>query len=156
MPIPSECHQLLLAAIQTTENTSTTAIETSVQYYMTAAVESLKSVTWDQVWLATNSDEDMATLISLIESGMPKFPHQLPPRLQEYHLFQKYLSSMDDVIIYKEDRVLIPLSLRNNVLLALHSVHSSITSMISCAESSVFWPGITPAIHATSQTMQPL
>ena len=48
---------------------------------MTAAVELLKSVTWNWVWLATNSDEDMATLLSLIESGMPKFCHQLPPQL---------------------------------------------------------------------------
>ena len=44
-----------------------------------------------------------------------------------------------------------PPSLRKDVLLALHSAHSGITSMMSCPESSVFWPGITSAIHATHQ-----
>ena len=96
MPTPSECHQTLLTAIWTTESTPTTVIETFVHHYMTTAVESLKSVTWDRVWLATNSDEDMATILSLIKSGMAEFHHQLPPWLQEYHLSSKntYLQSM--------------------------------------------------------------
>ena len=87
MPTPSECHQTHLTAIQTIESTSATAIKASVHHYMTAAVESLKSVTWDWVSLATNSNEDMTTLLSPIKSGIPEFCHQLPPRLQEYHQF---------------------------------------------------------------------
>ena len=150
MPTPNECCQTLLTAIWITESTSATAIETSIHHYMTAVDESLKSVTWDQVQLATNSDEDMATLLSLIESDTPKFCHQLPPQLQEYHQFREHLSSIDGVITYK-DRVLIPPSLRKDVLLALHSADSGITSMVVHTESSVFWPGITPAIHATHQ-----
>ena len=107
MPTPSECHQALLTTIRTTESMSVTAIETSLHHYMTAAVKSLKSVTWDRVWLATNSDEDMTTLLSLIESGIPEFRHQLSPWLQEYNQFREHLSSIDGVITYK-DRVLIP------------------------------------------------
>ena len=81
---------------------------------------------------------------------MSKFCHQLPSQLQECHQFPENLSSIDGVITYK-NRVLIPPSLRKDVLLALHSAHRGITSMISFAESSVFWPGITPVIHATHQ-----
>ena len=33
----------------------------------------------------------------------------------------------------------------------LHSAHSGVSSMLAHAELSVFWPGITPAIHATRQ-----
>ena len=48
-------------------------------------------------------------------------------------------------------RIIIPPSLREEVLSALHAAHQGVTyctSMISRAESSVFWPGITPAITA--------
>ena len=37
-------------------------------------------------------------------------------------------------------------SLREHVLAALHSAHQSVTQMCSRAESSFFWPGMTPAI----------
>ena len=47
-----------------------------------------------------------------------------------------------------KDRVVIPPSLRNNILKTLHSAHQGISSMTSCAETSVFWHGITPAITA--------
>ncbi|CAG2216565.1 unnamed protein product [Mytilus edulis] len=39
-------------------------------------------------------------------------------------------------------------NLRDEVLFALHAAHQGVTAMISRAESSVFWPGITPAISA--------
>ena len=53
----------------------------------------------------------------------------------------------DGVILYK-DCILIPVSLRQHMLAILHSAHQGISSMTARAESSVFWPGITPAITA--------
>jgi len=43
---------------------------------------------------------------------------------------------------------LIPPSLRDEVLAALHAAHQGVTSMTARAESSIFWPGIAPAIAA--------
>lgn len=54
---------------------------------------------------------------------------------------------MNGVVIYK-DRVVIPSSLRQDVLTSLHVAHQGVSSMISRLESSIFWPGITPAITA--------
>ena len=45
-------------------------------------------------------------------------------------------------------RIIMPPSLREEVFSALHAVHQGVTFMIYRAESSVFWPGITPAITA--------
>ena len=73
-----------------------------------------------------------------------------PPQLREYFQFREHLYTIDGVILYK-DRIIIPPSLREEVLSALHAAHQGVTyctSMISRAESSVFWPGITPAITA--------
>ena len=105
------------------------------------------ATTWDRIRAATASDDNMNQLITLIESGMPDSRYELPQQLQEYHQFRHSLYTVDGVVMYK-DRVVIPPSLRNEILLVLHSAHQGISSMTSRAEASVFWPGITPAIAA--------
>merc|ERR1739842_48000 len=57
-----------------------------------------------------------------------------------------HLSTVNGVILYN-DRVLVPLSLRTNVLSTLHSAHQGTSTMTARAESSVFWPGITKDIQ---------
>ncbi len=109
------------------------------------SISSLQCVTWDMVRIATNSDNDMVKLVEVIESGMPEFRHELPQSLQAYHMFREHLYTVDGVVIYKE-RIVIPPSLRQDVLAALHSAHQGVTSMMSRADASVFWPGLTSAI----------
>ena len=114
-----------------------------------SAVSALSTMatTWDSVKLATTSDKDLNQLVSIIESGFPEFRHELPPALHEYYQFHEDLYTVDGVILYK-DRIIIPPSLRQQILTVLHSAHQGVTSMTSRAESTVFWPGITPAITA--------
>ena len=50
-----------------------------------------------------------------------------------------------NLIIYK-DRVVLPQSLRDRVLASFYSAHQGVSHMTSRAESSFFWPGMTPAI----------
>ena len=49
------------------------------------------------------------------------------------------------MILYN-NRTIIPPPLRGQILDTLHSAHQGVSCMTSRAESSVFWPGITPAI----------
>ena len=106
---------------------------------------STMAVTWDKVKLATTSDPVLSTLTTIIESGFPEFRHELPHALQEYYQFREHLYTVDGVIRYK-DRIVIPPALRQQILAALHSAHQGVTSMTARAESTVFWPGITPTI----------
>ena len=55
------------------------------------------------------------------------------------------MNSFDGVVLYN-DRILIPPSLRNKILKALHSAHQGISQMCSRADASFFWPGMTSAI----------
>ncbi|VDI45753.1 Hypothetical predicted protein [Mytilus galloprovincialis] len=116
-----------------------TEIDNSVFISAVSSLDSLavKSVTWDRVRTATASDDNMNELINLIESGTPEFRHEFPPQLQEFFQFREHLYTIDGVIIYK-DRIIIPPSLRDEVLSALHAAHQGVTAMISRAESSVF------------------
>ena len=109
------------------------------------------AVTWERVKLATTSNRDKTQLIDIIESGFPNFRHELPRALQEYYQFREHLYTVDGVILYK-NRIVIPPSLRQHVLTVLHSAHQGVTSMKAHADSTVFWPGITPAITALWET----
>ena len=103
----------------------------------TYSLESLRSVTWDRARKATASDEDTHLLVSLIENGMPQFRHELPHALRAFHQFLEHIHTSDGVIIYK-DRVVIPPSLQQYILSALHSASQGTTSMMARAETSVF------------------
>ena len=113
---------------------------------MTTALATLHSITWDAVRLATTSDETMSKLLSLIEDGLPDSRLEMPPDLQEYFSLRDGLYTLDGVVLYN-DRIVIPPSLRDEVLQSLHSAHQGVSSMSSRAEASVFWPGITSAIR---------
>jgi hypothetical protein len=87
----------------------------------------------------------MQTLSSIIDDGFPEHRNDLPNELRHYFQFREHLTTYDGVILY-HDRVLVPPSLREAVLDALHSAHQGVSQMCSRAESSVFWPGMSPAI----------
>jgi len=113
---------------------------------MTAALDTLQSITWDDVRMATTSNETMSKLVSLIEDGLPESRQEMPPELIDYFSLRDGLYTLDGVILYN-NRIVIPPSLRSDVLQSLHSAHQGISSMTSRAEASVFLPGITSAIH---------
>ncbi|KAL8583505.1 hypothetical protein ACOMHN_056315 [Nucella lapillus] len=104
----------------------------------------LQTVTWEKVQTATASE--LHHLTEIIQSGFPDNRQDLPAALREYFQFRDDLTTIDGVITYK-DHVVIPPSLRQEVLSTLHAAHQGTTSMISRAEASVFWPGIATAIH---------
>ena len=106
----------------------------------------LESVTWDEVRLATTSDEQMRQLVQHIEDGFPDNRNTLHPDIRPYYQYRDSLTTFDGVILYR-DRVVIPPLLRDKVLTSLHAGHQGVSQMCSRVECSVFWPGITPAIN---------
>ena len=87
----------------------------------------------------------MCHLLEYVEHGFPNSTSSLTPDLQPYFRFRKDLFAVDGVVLYK-DRVVIPPIHRPTILNVLHATHQGTKSMISCAESTVFWPRITVAI----------
>ena len=116
--------------------------------YSVEAVDTLKdmqAVTWNTVKTVMNSDKDMLELLDLIEDEFSQPRNALRPTLRPYYQFRNDLSIVDGVALYR-DRVVTPPSLRNDILNVLHSAHQGVTSMLSRAEATVFWSGITPSI----------
>lgn len=142
----ADSRSAFLAGIRCTEPCQ--GVTDPIMVAAATSLDSLQSVTWDRVRTATTSDGDMTALVQIIEAGIPASRELLPEPLQAYHRFRDGLSTVDGVVVYK-GRVVIPPSLREDCLNALHSAHQSVSSMISRAETSIFWPGITIAITAT-------
>ena len=134
-----------LSGIRCAEPVNPESTDKELTVSATSTFNTLQSVTWSRVKNATSSDADMINLLKVIESGFPENRNELATPLREYFQFRDHLYSIDGVILYK-DRVVIPPTLRNDILTVLHSAHQGVTSMASRAESTVFWPGITPAI----------
>ena len=124
----------------------TSCLHSRICHQSDASLEEIvSSITWDLIRLETASDPSMNLLSRWVDQGIPDTKNSLPIELRQYHQFRHHLTSFDGVILYK-DRILIPPKLRERVLDALHSAHQGVTQMCSRAESSVFWPGMTPAI----------
>ncbi|CAL4068131.1 unnamed protein product, partial [Meganyctiphanes norvegica] len=105
----------------------------------------ITSTTWDLVRVATASDETLHKLSDIIETGFPDSCADLPQQLKMFYQLRDNLSTVDGIILYN-DRVLIPPSLRANVLTTLHAAHQGTSTMITRAETSIFWPGISKDI----------
>ena len=104
----------------------------------------IESVSWDDIRTATASDPSMMQLLNTVDS-FPAVKNDLPAELRPFYQYSSHLSSFDEVVLYY-DQIVIPKSLRPQVLDSLHSAHQGVSQMCSRAESSFFWPGMTPEI----------
>jgi len=118
IPLPaSNARHNFMAGLRSDENPLESYSTTLDSQLASTASSTLKTmaITWDRVHLATAGDQDMATLLHIIERGFPQFCHKLPAALQEYYQFRDHLYTVDGVILYKH-RIVIPPSLRQHIL----------------------------------------
>jgi len=104
------------------------------------------AVTWDMVKSESSKDRQMCVLAQQVSAGFPSEKRDLPLDIAQYWDCRHALTTVDGVVLYN-DRIVIPVSLRERVLENLHSAHQGVTSMTSRALHAVFWPGITVAIE---------
>ena len=102
-------------------------------------------VTWDMVREATSSDASLQQLTVTIREGFPDNAKDMAPELRPYLRYSDSLCCVDGVILLGE-RIVIPASLRANILKALHAAHQGVGAMTARAADSVFWPGISTDI----------
>ena len=91
---------------------------------------------------ATMQDQDLNKLKEVVFKGWPAYRKQCPQELWDYWTFRCDLV-IEDGLILKGDRIIIPEILRGQILDALHTGHQGETKCLLLARESVFWPGIT-------------
>ena len=97
---------------------------------------SARAITWDRIKAMTNEDSTSKDLIAWIMDGCSEAG--LNQTLKPYWNVRKKLRVTDGVPML-DDRTIIPMNLRQEVIDTLHSAHRN--SMIMRASDIVYWPG---------------
>ena len=87
----------------------------------------------------TLCDAELQQVQSYIQSGWPASPKDLEPSISPYFYIRDELASQDG-IIFRGDRIVIPKSLRKQMLSDLHAAHQGIALTTRRARGMVYWP----------------
>jgi hypothetical protein len=102
---------------------------------------------WQQkIEEATKGDQDLNDLKRIIFDGWPTDKQNLPSSVLPYWNMRDELSSYHGVI-YKGERIVIPTSLRSEILKILHRSHTGIVKTKQRARDMVYWPGLNSQIE---------
>ena len=83
----------------------------------------------------------MALLKHTITFGWPHTVQELPKELQAYWTFREEMT-VEDGLILKATRIVIPPSMRESTLLQLHEGHLGFTKCYNRAKQTVYWPNL--------------
>ena len=86
-------------------------------------------------------DTEIRELVELIRGGLPDSRDDWPGTLYDYYRVRGDLCEKDGIVSYKK-RVIIPQSLRIDILDILHAAHQGCSSMEARASQSLWWPGM--------------
>ena len=91
---------------------------------------------------ATEEDENLQKLKEVILNGWPTEKSSLSPELTPFYSFRDELT-VQDQLIFKRDRVVVPASQRSEMKQSLHSTHVGIDACLKWARECLYWPGMT-------------
>ena len=91
--------------------------------------------------LATQADENLAILKHIIQQGWPKTVKEVPKEIQKYWTFCEELM-IEDRLILKGTRIVIPDVKREQILQQIHKGHLGLNKCQMHAKETVYWPGL--------------
>ena len=91
--------------------------------------------------LATKDDDKLATLKHVIQQGWPKTIREVPSKIQPYWTFQEELT-IEDGLVLKGTRIIIPDKKREDILKLIHEGHLSLNKCKMRAKETVYWLGM--------------
>ncbi len=122
-------------------------VEDAPHVASTYALHELGSVTFDHIISAAQTDDEYQALLKLISTGFLEKRNVVEPAcLRKYWEVCHRLSIFRGAALL-DNRLVIPLKLRNIVLNNLHSANQGTTGMKFCAYQCVYWPGMDRTIQ---------
>ena len=122
-------------------------LDDEVQMFLNV-VESSRPASKEKIQLienATKEDQVLQKVTKLVLSGWPKYRTQVPEEVRCFFPYRGELSWIEGKLIYR-DRIVIPASMRMEMLQRIHEGHLGVTKCLARANSSVWWPGISKDI----------
>ena len=96
--------------------------------------------------LETANDAVLQNLKSVVLNGWPEYYCQIPDDLRPYWDFKEQISIYDN-ILFKGEKVIVPQSLKPEMLAAIHQSHLGAEACKKRARHILFWPGLAQDIQ---------
>ncbi|KAL5481461.1 hypothetical protein EMCRGX_G021622 [Ephydatia muelleri] len=90
---------------------------------------------------AAARDAEYAMLSKIIKQGWPQKIDHIPEAVRSYWNFRETMT-VQDGIVYKGGQVVVPVEVRPDIVVRLHSSHQGIQSTLRRAQDVVYWPGM--------------
>lgn len=98
-----------------------------------------------QIKAETDKDESLQLLKVVIQQGWPDEKHSLPSQTLPYFNIRDELS-IHDGLVFRGERIIVPYSLRVEMMKTVHSSHLGVESSLRRARECLYWPGISAEI----------
>ena len=99
----------------------------------------------EEIKEATANDPSLKELKDTIKSGLPETKSRTPASIHVYWSVRDELSEVESVIL-KNDRILVPSSMRKEMLQMIHQGHMGIEKSKRRARDVLYWPGMNSQI----------
>ena len=97
---------------------------------------------------ATKQDEEMQKLRDIVLKGWPQRKDQVPPIIRPYWNFCDEITFVEEML-FKGQKLIVPKSLRKEMLAIIHESHLGINKCKSRARDSLFWIGMASDVEQT-------
>ena len=95
----------------------------------------------DKLSEATKADPDLQKLRQTILNGWPSKPNSVHPSIRPYFAVRDELALNDDIIM-RGERAVVPESLRSDYIRQIHSGHPGLEASKRRARTAVYWPSL--------------
>ena len=109
-------------------------------YQITSQLKAM-SDTLNQLHIATQEDDELILLKHMITNGWPNSIKEVPPEIQAYWTFHEELT-IEDGLVVKGTRIVIPQSKHKQVLTMIHEGHLGLGKCKLQIKDTVYWLGI--------------
>lgn len=99
----------------------------------------------DDITAHSESDESFRVLTRVIRQGWPETRNEVPPEARPYFNVRDELS-VQDSLIFRGERVLVPKLLRKDMVERIHSSHIGAEGCLRRARECLYWPGMSAEI----------
>ena len=96
--------------------------------------------------METANDAVLQNLKSVVLNGWPEYYCQIPDDLRPYWDFKEQISIYDN-ILFKGEKVIVPQSLKSEMLAAIHQSHLGAKACKKRAREILLWPGLAQDIQ---------
>ena len=123
----------------------------SDQVHMTLAVDDEQKARYIE---ATKEDPALQILYQLIRRGWPDNKAMIPNEAKSFHKCRSELRA-EGGLIFRNDRIVVPMALRREVLNQVHGSHLGLNACFRRAKETVYWPGITAELKQVVGACEP-